>query len=205
MAKRLKNVPGAAGVDEAGRGPLAGPVVVAAVILPPKFKITGLNDSKQLTAEERNEQAKRLRDSVTDYCVVEVWPEEIDRLNILWATMAGMERAVAGLSLTPTSICVDGNRVPRGLEGQAEAIIKGDGKIACIAAASILAKTHRDALMAQLSEIHPGYGFEHNFGYPTPDHFEALRRLGPCSIHRRSFAPVRDALQPEQPCLISVL
>lgn len=205
MGKRLKNLPGAAGVDEAGRGPLAGPVVVAAVILPPKFKIAGLNDSKQLNAEQRSEQAARLRAELVDFCVVEVWPEEIDRLNILWATMAGMERAVAGLARKPERICVDGNRVPRGLEGRAEAIIKGDGKIACIAAASILAKTHRDSLMAQMAEIHPGYGFEHNFGYPTPDHFESLRRLGPCTIHRRSFAPVRESMRPEQPCLISVL
>ena len=205
MATRLKNRPGAAGVDEAGRGPLAGPVVVAAVILPARFKILGLNDSKQLTAEERKEQSLRLREAATDFCVVEVWPDEIDRLNILWATMVGMERAVAGLSRKPEGICIDGNRVPNRLEGQAEAIIKGDGKIACIAAASILAKTHRDALMTELAEVHPGYGFERHFGYPTPDHFEALKRLGPCAIHRRSFAPVREALQPEQPCLISVL
>jgi ribonuclease HII len=198
--RRLKSIPGAAGVDEAGRGPLAGPVVVAAVILPLRFKLAGINDSKQLAPAEREMQAERIKASAR-FCVVEVGHQEIDELNILWATMAGMERAIAGLDAVPDSIYVDGNRLPPGLAATARAVIGGDGIIACIAAASILAKTHRDATMRNLALQYPEYGFDSHFGYPTPGHLEALRRHGPCPIHRRSFAPVREALQP---CLIDV-
>jgi ribonuclease HII len=181
------------GVDEAGRGPLAGPVVVAAVCLPKGFDCSGLNDSKQMSPEQREEQAASIK-SRAKYAIVEVDPEEIDRLNILWATMAGMERAVAELDLD-APVYIDGNRLPLGLMA-AHAVIKGDSKIACIAAASILAKTHRDALMRGYGGTFPGYGFESHFGYPTPEHFAALRELGPCPIHRRSFRPVREAEQP---------
>lgn len=196
--KRLKHFPGAIGVDEAGRGPLAGPVVVAAVILPERFKITGLNDSKILTPDQREEQAERIK-SKARWSVVAISVAEIDRLNILWASMVGMERAVEALGACEAPVYVDGNRVPDHLTGRAEAIIKGDGRIACIAAASIIAKTHRDALMRELALEYPQYGFDSHFGYSTPEHFEALRTHGPCPLHRRSFAPVREA---EQPCLI---
>ncbi|MBI1756774.1 MAG: ribonuclease HII [Fimbriimonas ginsengisoli] len=197
---RLKHIPGAAGVDEAGRGPLAGPVVVAAVILPLRFNCRGLNDSKKLTPAEREEQAARIKEGAA-WAVVEVDVAEIDRFNILQATMLGMERAVRSLALTPEAIFVDGNRLPYSLQGMASAVIKADATLACVAAASIIAKTHRDALMRDLAVVHPGYGFEEHFGYSTPQHFEALRRLGPCPIHRRSFAPVQEA---EHPCLIFV-
>ena len=197
--KRLQHVPGAIGVDEAGRGPLAGPVVVAAVILPAGFVCKGLNDSKQLTREEREEQAARIKKGAR-WSVVEIDHREIDRLNILWATMLGMHRAVLMLSgLDPEVIYIDGNRVPRELEGRAEAVIKGDGKYACIAAASIIAKTHRDQLMREMAVTYPQYGFDSHYGYCTPEHFAALKEHGPCAIHRRSFAPVMEA---EQPCLI---
>lgn len=195
--KRLKHIPGAIGVDEAGRGPLAGPVVVAAVILPEKFAIKGLNDSKLLTPDQREEQAERIK-LKAKWAIVAVEPDEIDRLNILWATMAGMARAVQMIG-EQAAIYVDGDRLPHELVGKAEAVVKGDGRIACIAAASILAKTHRDALMREYALQYPEYGFESHFGYSTPGHFEALRTHGPCPLHRRSFAPVRES---EQPCLI---
>lgn len=198
LRKRLKHFPHAIGVDEAGRGPLAGPVVVAAVILPERFLIRGLNDSKVLTPDQREEQAVRIK-SKARWSVVAISVQEIDRLNILWATMLGMVRAVEALDDTSAQIYVDGNRVPEELNGRAEAVIQGDGRVACIAAASIIAKTHRDALMRELAKEYPLYGFESHFGYSTPEHFEALRTHGPCALHRRTFAPVREA---EQPCLI---
>ena len=198
--RRLKATPGAAGVDEAGRGPLAGPVVVAAVVLPLRFRLVGINDSKQLCAADREVQAARIKESAR-FCVVEVGHREIDELNILWATMVGMERAVAGLGEPCEIVYVDGNRVPPGLASVGKAVVGGDARMACIAAASILAKTHRDALMRSVADLYPEYAFDSHFGYPTPTHLEALRRHGPCPIHRRSFGPVREALQP---CLIDV-
>ncbi len=195
--RRLKHFPGAIGVDEAGRGPLAGPVVVAAVMLPKGFVCRGLGDSKQLTPEQRDEQAVRIKESAK-WSVIEIDHVQIDRLNILWASMLGMEQAVQALA-TEGVVYIDGDRVPHGLAERGIAVVKGDGKYACIAAASILAKTHRDQLMRELALIYPEYGFDSHFGYSTPEHFEALRAHGPCPIHRRSFAPVRDA---EQPCLI---
>jgi len=195
--KRLKHFPDAIGVDEAGRGPLAGPVVVSAVSLPKNFKIKGLGDSKVLSREDREEQAARIK-ATAKYSIVAITVAEIDRLNILWATMLGMERAVAELG-DAIAVYIDGDRVPRALTGRAEAVVKGDGKIACIAAASILAKTYRDDLMRDYANEYPLYGFVSHFGYSAPEHFEALRTHGPCPIHRRSFAPVREA---EQPCLI---
>lgn len=189
--KLLEHIPGAAGLDEAGRGPLAGPVVAAVAILPDGFDIAGLNDSKQLDAEKRYELEIRIKErAIWHVCFVD--HEEIDRLNILWASMAAMERCIAALAEFPSSIYVDGNRVPRGLLGSAQAVVKGDGKMACIAAASILAKTARDRYMMEIAERYPHYGFERHYGYPTPEHMAAIRDHGPCTIHRRSFAPVRE-------------
>lgn len=189
MPALLEHIPGAAGLDEAGRGPLAGPVVAAAVILPEGFDVEGLNDSKQLDAETRRDLEIRIK-AVAQWSVCFVDRREIDRLNILWASMAAMERAYFDLGTNAPQIFVDGNKVPKALMGCAEAMIKGDGRMACIAAASILAKTARDRYMAEIAEQFPHYGFERHFGYPTPEHFAALEKHGPCDLHRRSFAPV---------------
>jgi len=193
----LEHIAGIAGVDEAGRGPLAGPVVAAAVILPEHFDMNGLNDSKKVAPNKRTVLAERIKSEAV-WAVALCTPEEIDRLNILQAAMLAMRRAVDLLRCDPTEVLVDGNRVPKGLRFPAKSIVKGDGKIAAIAAASIIAKTHRDALMVEYAELYPGYNFERNFGYPTPDHFEALKRLGPCAIHRRSFAPVAECCPAEE-------
>jgi len=191
----LESPIGVIGVDEAGRGPLAGPIVVAAVIFPESgCPIVGLNDSKQLKAQAREDFADQIRATCT-YAIEYSWPEEIDRLNVFWATMAAMERAVAALESPKAKVMIDGNQIPRKLRTRAEAVVKGDGKIAQIAAASILAKTERDAYMVRIAEKFPGYGFESHFGYPTPPHFAALESLGPCEIHRRSYAPVAAAYE----------
>lgn len=192
--KLLEHIPDSAGLDEAGRGPLAGPVVGAAVILPSDFDCRGLNDSKQLDCAQREKLELLIRERAR-WAVCFVEPDEIDRLNILWASMAAMNRAYDDLGEHWGAIHVDGNRVPRELLGRAEAVIKGDGKLASVAAASILAKTARDRYMVEMADRFPGYGFERHFGYPTPDHLETLRELGPCLIHRRSFGPVADCLQ----------
>lgn len=192
--KLLEQIPDSAGLDEAGRGPLAGPVVGAAVILPADFDCRGLNDSKQLDGAQRERLEHRIKEKAR-WAVCFVEPDEIDRLNILWASMAAMNRAYGDLGEHWGAIHVDGNRVPRELLGRAEAVIKGDGKLASVAAASILAKTARDRYMVEMADRFPGYGFERHFGYPTPEHLETLRELGPCLIHRRSFGPVADCLQ----------
>jgi ribonuclease HII len=184
-----------AGVDEAGRGPLAGPVVVAAVILDPIRPIDGLADSKILTAARREQLALEIRSRVLAFAICVVEAEEIDRLNILGATMAGMSRAVDALAVRPVLALIDGNRIPKDLACRGQAIVRGDATVASISAASILAKTERDRIMCALDAIHPGYGFFKHKGYPTAAHFESLQRLGPCAQHRRSFAPVRLALQ----------
>jgi ribonuclease HII len=189
-------VPGVAGVDEAGRGPLAGPVAVAAVILDPARRIDGLGDSKALSEARREALFPRIQSEALAFAIVFVHADEIDRLNILQATMAGMRRAVAALATTPSRVLVDGNRVPPGLGIAAEAIVKGDAKIAAISAASILAKVARDRWMLDLDAAHPEYGFAAHKGYPTPEHLDALRRFGPCPAHRRSFAPVRASMVP---------
>lgn len=181
-----------AGVDEAGRGPLAGPVVAAAVILDELQPIDGLGDSKALTARRRERLFDEIRAKALACCIAEASVEEIDRLNILHATMLAMRRAVEGLRLRPARVLVDGNRIPT-LRIPAEAIVKGDAKVAAISAASILAKVHRDRLCAELHALHPGYGFDVHKGYPTAAHLDALSRLGPCEQHRRSYAPVRRA------------
>ncbi|WP_303784878.1 ribonuclease HII [Azovibrio restrictus] len=177
------------GIDEAGRGPLAGPVVAAAVILDPDDPIAGLDDSKKLTEKRRHLLAEAIRARALAWCVAEASPAEIDRLNILQATFLAMQRAVAGLSLRPARAVVDGNRCPR-LEIPVEAVVRGDGRVAAVAAASILAKTVRDARMQELHRQYPQYGFDRHMGYPTPAHLAALQAHGPCPVHRRSFAPV---------------
>lgn len=179
-----------AGVDEAGRGPLAGPVVTAAVILPDGMDLTGIDDSKKLDPAKREALAVRIR-AETIWAIAEADVEQIDRQNILWATMSAMELAVTKLAQRPAEVWVDGNRVPPGLAGVGRAIVDGDALHACIGAASILAKCHRDALMREYHELYPEYGFDRHFGYATPEHLAALAEHGPCPIHRRSFAPVR--------------
>ena len=182
-----------AGVDEAGRGPLAGPVVAAAVILDELQPIKGLNDSKLLTALARERLYVEIHAKALCFCIAQASVEEIDELNILQATMLAMRRAVEGLRLRPNKVLVDGNRLPT-LTIAAEAIVKGDAKVKAISAASILAKVHRDRLCQQLHLLHPQYGFDGHKGYPTPAHLAALKKHGACPHHRRSFAPVRATL-----------
>ena len=191
--RRWRAEPLLAGVDEAGRGPRAGPVVAAAVILDPRRPIEGLADSKRLTAKRR----ERLHDFICERAlccsVAEASVEEIDRLNILHATMLAMQRAVAGLRLRARLVLVDGNRLPQ-LDVPAEAVVRGDALVPAISAASIVAKVRRDRLCQQLEEQYPDYGFATHKGYGTAAHLAALQRLGPCPQHRRSFAPVAAAL-----------
>lgn len=186
-----------AGVDEAGRGPLAGPVVVAAVILDPRRRVRGLADSKVLCEEQRERLAPRIRERAIAWSVVVVDTDEIELLNILGATLAGMARALAALAPMPALALVDGNRLPKALPCAARAVIGGDASEPAISAASILAKTERDRIMRELDQVHPGYGFARHKGYPTPEHFAALEQLGPCPIHRRGFEPVRRLVAPE--------
>jgi ribonuclease HII len=185
-----------AGVDEAGRGPLAGPLVVAAVILDPARRIDGIDDSKALGAEEREALYARIVRRAAHWSVVVIEVEEIDRLNIFHATMAGMTRALATLGVAPELALIDGNAIPRGLPWPARAIVGGDATRRAIGAASILAKVTRDRLMVGLDALHPQYGFARHKGYSTPEHLDALRTHGPCPIHRRSYAPVREAATP---------
>jgi ribonuclease HII len=186
-----------AGVDEAGRGPLAGPVVAAAVILSPERPIEGLADSKKLSASRRDQLAELIRRRSVAWAVGWADSVEIDDVNILHATMLAMHRAIGLLPTVPDGVQVDGNRLPdlvfgeRQLEG--EAIVGGDGKVPAISAASIIAKTTRDSIMAFLDRVHPEYGFGQHKGYGTRVHLECLRRHGPCAEHRSSFAPVRAA------------
>ena len=184
--------PRIAGVDEAGRGPLAGPVVAAAVSLDPARPIAGLADSKTLRAARRDALAVEIRAGALAWAVALADVAEIDALNILGATMLAMQRAVAALAVPPEEAWVDGNRRPA-LACAVRAIVKGDRDVPAISAASILAKTARDAMLVELDSRHPGYGFARHKGYPTPEHFAALARLGPCIAHRRSFAPVAQA------------
>ncbi len=183
-----------AGIDEAGRGPLAGPVIAAAVILKHDHVIHGLADSKTLRANAREHLAREIRATALTWAVGRAEVEEIDRLNILHASLLAMRRALAGLAPAPTRALVDGNRVPEGLACRAQAVVRGDATVPVISAASILAKVARDAEMLELDQRFPGYGFAVHKGYPTPAHLAALARLGVCAIHRRSFAPVRRLL-----------
>jgi len=181
-----------AGVDEAGRGPLAGPVVAAAVILDDSRRIRGLADSKVLTPLQRERLYDQIMDKALCCSVAQASVEEIDTLNIYHATMLAMKRAVEGLRLKPAKVLVDGNALPR-IEVLAEAIVGGDAKVKAISAASILAKVHRDRLLTQLHEEFPQYGFASHKGYSTPEHLEALRVHGACPHHRRGFSPVAAA------------
>ncbi len=188
-----------AGCDEAGRGCLCGPVSCAAVILPPGFECDELNDSKQLTAAARERLRGLIEASATAWAVVMVEPDEIDRINILNASIAGMQRALDALATRPEHILVDGNRFRPYLDPQRmvdiphHTVVKGDATYMSIAAASILAKTHRDQLMREYAARWPGYGWEKNMGYPTRAHYDALERLGPTPIHRLSFRLTRHA------------
>lgn len=182
-----------AGVDEVGRGPLVGAVVTAAVILDSARPIQGLADSKVLSEKQRLLLAEEIRDKALCFAYGRAEPQEIDTLNILQASLLAMQRAVAALSLAPQHVLVDGNRAPK-FACTATAVVKGDARIAAISAASILAKVQRDAEMDALHERYPQYGFCRHKGYPTAEHFAALRAHGPIAEHRRSFAPVREAL-----------
>lgn len=186
-----------AGVDEVGRGPLAGPVFACACVLDPNRVapdlLGGLRDSKTLSDKRRRDLAARLTaDPGVGFCLGEASVAEIDAINILQATFLAMTRALDGLSVTPVAVLVDGNRPLKGLACDCQAVVKGDGRCLSIAAASILAKVARDDLMGRLAQDHPGYGWEKNAGYGTRTHLEALNRLGPTPHHRRSFAPVRQ-------------
>ena len=184
-----------AGVDEAGRGPLAGPVVVSAVILPSGPAWKGLDDSKRLSESQREEGFKRIRERAVSWAVEVVEVEEIERVNILTATLNGMQRSVNALEPQPSLVMVDGNRAPE-LCCEVRTIIEGDRWVPSISAASILAKVTRDRIMAEYHEQWPEYGFDRHKGYPTPEHLELLKKIGPCPIHRKTFAPVREALEP---------
>ena len=183
------------GIDEAGRGPWAGPVTAAAVILDPASLVDGLTDSKKLTAERRETLYADIKASAITYGIGWASPEEIDRMNIREATFLAMKRAIAIMGLVPERILVDGNCLPQALPCAASAIIKGDLTEPSISAASILAKVARDRAMVELSNRFPGYGLRRHKGYGTPEHAEALEALGPCACHRRSFAPVQRALR----------
>ncbi len=192
-----------AGVDEAGRGPLAGPVVAAAVILDPRRPIRGLRDSKQLAPERRTVLAGRIRERAIAWAVAEADHEEIDLLNILQATLLAMKRALLDLQHRPTTILIDGNTSPQLVDCfadcQVRTVVGGDAIVPSISAASIIAKTHRDALMIGLCQRYPGYGLSQHFGYGTPQHLQALSQLGPSPIHRRSFNPLRSWLSTALP------
>ena len=183
-----------AGVDEVGRGPLAGDVVTAAVILPADHGIEGLADSKALSSRQRENLYKDIVSRAICWCVARSSVDEIDRFNILQATLMAMRRAVMGLQQQPDFVAVDGNRLPQ-WEYRGQAVVKGDGRVEVISAASIIAKVVRDAEMKAFDETYPGYGFAKNKGYGTAQHLEALARKGATPIHRRSFAPVREQLE----------
>lgn len=182
-----------AGVDEAGRGPLAGPVIAAAVILDEHNGIAGLADSKQLSARRRERLAAEIQDTALAWSIGRAEPLEIDRLNILYASLLAMQRAIAGLSRAPEQVLVDGNHCPA-TRYPVRAIVQGDKTEPCISAASILAKVCRDKEMLEMEQHYPRYGFARHKGYPTRQHVQALSEYGPCPIHRRSFAPVRRSI-----------
>ena len=183
-----------AGVDEAGRGPLAGPVVVAAVILNPEIEIEGLNDSKKISEKKREELFEIIRETAIDWNVQIIPAKKIDEINILQATFLGMEKAVENLEIKPEICLIDGNQIPEKLKHCAKAIIKGDSRFASIAAASILAKVTRDRIMKKLHEKFPVYNFKKNKGYPTREHLKAISKYGIISAHRKSYRPVREAI-----------
>ena len=191
--------PGVAGVDEVGRGPLAGEVVAAAVILDPKRTVEGLRDSKKLTAKRREQLALVIRERATAWFIASASVAEIDQLNILQASLLAMCRAVEGLAVQPEYVLVDGNHLPQ-WEYPSQPVVKGDNRVAAIAAASILAKVHRDNSLVALARRYPGYGFDSHKGYPTVQHLRALQTLGVTPAHRRSFAPVKKVLADKTLC-----
>lgn len=182
-----------AGVDEVGRGCLAGPVVAAAVILDPNRPIKGLRDSKKLSAKKRDELAEEIKEKALAWSVAAMGTEVIDKINILQATLEAMKAAVEKLPVEPDFVQVDGNKLPK-WKWLSEAVVKGDDKVEWISAASIIAKTTRDAYMCKIAELYPQYGFEHHVGYGTAEHIKALKAYGPTPIHRKTFAPVREVI-----------
>ena len=182
-----------AGVDEVGRGCLAGPVVAAAVILDPNRPIKGLRDSKKLSAKKRDELAEEIKEKALAWSVAAMGPEVIDKINILQATLQAMKAAVEKLPVEPDFVQVDGNKLPK-WKWLSEAVVKGDDKVEWISAASIIAKTTRDAYMCKIAKLYPQYGFEHHVGYGTAEHIKALKAYGPTPIHRKTFAPVREVI-----------
>lgn len=182
-----------AGVDEVGRGCLAGPVVAAAVILDPNRPIKGLRDSKKLSAKKRDELAEEIKEKALAWSVAAMGPEVIDKINILQATLEAMKAAVEKLPAEPDFVQVDGNKLPK-WKWLSEAVVKGDDKVEWISAASIIAKTTRDAYMCKIAKLYPQYGFEHHVGYGTAEHIKALKDYGPTPIHRKTFAPVREVI-----------
>lgn len=182
-----------AGVDEVGRGCLAGPVVAAAVILDPNRPIKGLRDSKKLSAKKRAELAEEIKEKALAWSVAAMEPEVIDKINILQATLQAMKAAVEKLPVEPDFVQVDGNKLPK-WKWLSEAVVKGDDKVEWISAASIIAKTTRDGYMCKIAELYPQYGFEHHVGYGTAEHIKALKAYGPTPIHRKTFAPVREVI-----------
>ncbi len=183
------------GADEAGRGPIAGPVYAAAVVLDPDNPVEGLKDSKKLSEKQRDALAPEIKQKAKAWAIASCTTEEIDQLNILWASMLAMKRAIEALAVKPTIALIDGNRTPKGLAIPAEAIVKGDDKVPEISAASILAKTARDAVMMELHAQYPEYGFDRHKGYPTAYHLQQLEKHGVSPVHRRSYAPVRRLLE----------
>lgn len=183
-----------AGCDEAGAGCGASDLLVASVILDPKNPIIGLNDSKKLTDKKREALYPEIIEKALDYCIIHVSPQEIDKINILQSRMEGFKRAIAGLKKVDYAI-IDGNKIPQGLTVDIDYLVKGDEKLACISAASILAKVTRDRLMIEQATLYPNYGFEKHKGYLTKDHLEALKKYGPCEIHRLTYKPVKDSIK----------
>jgi ribonuclease HII len=196
LPKMKKMMPGIGGIDEAGRGPLAGPVVAAVVVVSSGQQISGVRDSKQLSARRREQLAKDIRSQAIAWSLGQAEAEEIDALNILQATLLAMRRAVEGLGFAPAQLRFDGNRAPDmpDYSGELETVIGGDRICVAISAASILAKVHRDQVMMTLDDQFPRYGFARHKGYPTAQHRDALAEFGPCPAHRRSFRPVRLAM-----------
>jgi len=183
-----------AGVDEVGRGPLAGPVVAAAVILDPANPIDGLMDSKKITEKKREILAEEIKEKALAWSISRVDVDEIDRINILQASLQAMTIAVSDLEQQPDYVMIDGNRIPKDIPIRAEAVVKGDDRVTCISAASIIAKVARDKEMIEMDEIYPGYGLAKHKGYPTKVHIEALHKLGVTKIHRKTFGPVKKVL-----------
>lgn len=183
-----------AGADEAGAGPGASDLVVAAVILDPNKPIAGLNDSKKLTEKKREALYPEIIEKALDYCIINISPQEIDKINILEARMEGFRRVIAGLRRVDYAI-IDGNKIPDELKVEADYLVEGDAKVACVSAASILAKVTRDRLMLEQAKQYPQYGFEKHKGYLTKVHLEALKKYGPCEIHRMSYKPVKESVK----------